>query len=422
MVRSKAGGSNRDSNRDIIAYISPNTINMTGQKNPGVIAWWSAAFPGYGHMILGSYVIGVILIVHEGVINYLSGLNSAIFYSFIGDFNTAKQSLDIKWVMAYVPPYIFAIWDSYQRTIQLNEDDMLARQGNYKIITKGTSALNINRLDIKKPVVAVCWTFLGPGAGHIYINRLPILISVPWFVAVTYFANFLPAIHHTLVGNFEAARAVADPQWLLNLPSLYGFMAYDAYLHTLEYNNLYKLYQKDYLQRTYQDTDYQMPSSLRRDQMPDLFKRKKSTMYIVASFTLNKNLERALAELKHSGIQRKHILALPLDTQVNRQQYDSYKKTLFEAAPIAGTIVTLFGVIYGFVLEWGPVLWGLIGFGIGTGLGLIFDLYRTAKKKKGKREGTVTEIFILIHCQQDQTEKVKDILWRWMPLGVSTFD
>ncbi|MBU9723381.1 hypothetical protein [Bacillus alkalicola] len=38
-------------------------------KNPWVPAWWSAAFPGMGHIMLGSYVKGFILFTWEFVIN-----------------------------------------------------------------------------------------------------------------------------------------------------------------------------------------------------------------------------------------------------------------------------------------------------------------------------------------------------------------
>jgi hypothetical protein len=246
--------------RNITAFISPYTINNIDLKNPYIIAWWSAAFPGYGHLALGYNFIGIILIVHESAINTLSGLNTAIVYSFIGEFSMAKQSLDIRWLLAYIPPYLFSIWDSYQRTIQLNEDYVIARQRGYQIIFKGMSAYDMNRLDRKSPIAAVIWSFLAPGSGHIYINRIPtVILATPWLILVFYFSKLIPAIHYTLLGNFELARSVVDPQWLIILPSIYGFVAYDAYLHTMEYNKLYKIYHMNYLKKAYQESDFHMP-------------------------------------------------------------------------------------------------------------------------------------------------------------------
>ena len=246
--------------RNITAYISPYSINNIDVKNPFIIAWWSAAFPGYGHLALGYNFIGVILILHESIINTLSGLNTAIFYSFIGEFSMAKQSLEIRWLLAYIPPYLFSIWDSYQRTVQLNEDSIIAHQRGYQIVYNGMSAFDINRLDRKSPIYAVLWSLLAPGSGHIYINRLPtVILATPWLILVIYFSKIISATHYTMLGNFELARNLADPQWLIILPSIYGFVAYDAYLHTVEYNKLYKMYHKDFLENTYQDSDFQMP-------------------------------------------------------------------------------------------------------------------------------------------------------------------
>lgn len=172
----------------------------------------------------------------------------------------AKQSLEIKWLLAYVAPYLFSIWDSYQRTIQLNEDYIIAQQRGYEIIYKDMSAYGLNRLEIKNPIVAVIWSLLAPGSGHIYINRLPmVFMATPWFVLVVYLSHLIPAVHYTMLGDFELARSIVDPQWLIILPSIYGFMAYDAYLHTVEYNKLYKLHQRSCLEQTYQNQDFQMP-------------------------------------------------------------------------------------------------------------------------------------------------------------------
>lgn len=230
----------------------------TGVKNPVVIAWWSAAFPGFGHLILGNYLIGLILIVHEIVINSFCGLNTAVFYSFIGEFKLAKEALDVKWLLAYVAPYIFAIWDSYQRTVRLNANYLIALQRNDEIIIRENSVFSLNRLDMKKPVVAVLWSYLAPGSGHLYINRILLVLIVPFLVAITYFSNLLPAVHHMMTGNFQLSRSIVDFQWLLYLPSIYGFMAYDVYIHTLENNKLYKMHLKSYLKRRYQNRDFQL--------------------------------------------------------------------------------------------------------------------------------------------------------------------
>ena len=147
-------------------------------------------------------------------------------------------------------------------------------------------------------------------------------------------------------------------------------------------------------------------------------------MHVVASFRLDKNLERAIAELEHFGIDRKNILALPLVTMADREMIVPNNKILFETAPVIGTIFMLLGTIYGYVLTWGPIIWGLIGIVVGMMTGILIDLYRV--KRKGRKEkvqdGKLSEVFLLVHCyDKDQALSVKEKLWKHLPNGVATF-
>jgi hypothetical protein len=67
------------------------------------------------------------------------------------------------------------------------------------------------------------------------------------------------------------------------------------------------------------------------------------------------------------------------------------------------------GTIYGFVLEWGPILWGLIAFY------LIINKRRGRAKVKGKS----TEVVLIINCEEKQPLIVEDIIWGLFPLGLA---
>ena len=147
-------------------------------------------------------------------------------------------------------------------------------------------------------------------------------------------------------------------------------------------------------------------------------------MKVVASFQLNKNLERAIAELEHFGIDRKRILALPLVSKAEREMLVPNQKILFETAPILGTIFMLLGTIYGYVLFLGPILWGLFGLILGLITGIIIDVRRVKKKSKKEinEDGKLTEVFLLVHCSDsDQALIVKEKLWKHLPMGVTSF-
>ncbi|MBC7765276.1 MAG: hypothetical protein H7Y41_02240 [Hyphomonadaceae bacterium] len=61
------------------------------------------------------------------------------------------------------------------------------------------------------------------------------------------------------MGNFSQAILVADPEWLLFLPSLYGFVLFDCYANTVEYNKLFEFEQARFLRDNYQDESFEMP-------------------------------------------------------------------------------------------------------------------------------------------------------------------
>ncbi|MGO4268461.1 hypothetical protein AB4Z22_01220 [Paenibacillus sp. TAF58] len=102
-----------------IAFVSVLGITQLHLRNPFIIVWWSAAFPGFGHLLLSKYIRGFILIGWEMLINSQMHLNEAIVYTFTGQFERANEVLNIRWMSLYVPVYLFAIYDSYRTTVDI---------------------------------------------------------------------------------------------------------------------------------------------------------------------------------------------------------------------------------------------------------------------------------------------------------------
>ena len=78
------------------------------------------------------------------------------------------------------------------------------------------------------------------------------------------------------------------------------------------------------------------------------------------------------------------------------------------------------GVIYGFVLAWGPIIWGLLGlvggFLVGFLLDISFSKLRHSKERRADNDG---ELFLIVNCEQHQVEQVKKTLWEHLALGVA---
>lgn len=233
--------------------MSPFGTNSLHLRPPWVIAFWSGAFPGFGHLLLHKYMRGYLLVVWEIIINNLSKLNQALFYTFTGKFEMAAQVINIHWYLLYSAVYIFSIWDCYRTTVDTNKLSLLADYEDAPISCYKMNALEYEYLDKRKPLNSVLWSCLMPGLGQILIHRITIAFFILiWWIVIAYFSHMAAAIHYTFLGNFREATSVLNLQWTLFLPSIYFFSIYDAYINTVEFNKLFKIEQSRYLRLKYQ--------------------------------------------------------------------------------------------------------------------------------------------------------------------------
>ncbi|MGZ4161939.1 MAG: hypothetical protein ACXVNF_14245 [Neobacillus sp.] len=150
-------------------------------------------------------------------------------------------------------------------------------------------------------------------------------------------------------------------------------------------------------------------------------------MYVVATFQHSKNIEMAIADIENIGLENNKILVLPLDKRNDKTKifdtiYDSNGQSYVDTAAILGMIFMLLGAIYGFVLEWGPILWALIGLVFGILLGfLVRYFYNRGEKNQHVAVDCKSEIVVIIHCEENQKEKITEILWGHVAIGVATY-
>lgn len=135
--------------RRYLAYVNPFGTIQLHLRNPFVIAWWSLAFPGLGHILLSKYLRGYLLFIWELFVNFHAHINLAILYSFTGRFQMSKDILDINWVLLYIPTYIFAVWDAFRSTVDLNNQYKLASREDAEVKMFNINSIEINFLDIE---------------------------------------------------------------------------------------------------------------------------------------------------------------------------------------------------------------------------------------------------------------------------------
>jgi hypothetical protein len=171
----------------------------------------------------------------------------------------AKDVLDTHWLLIYIPVYIFAIWDSYRTTIDVNQLYLLAKRENHRFNTNSINPLEFNYLDKRNPLLSFLWSIMMPGLGQLYIHRLPSAASAMiWSVIFFYNSHVLEGINHLFLGQVAKATSVLKPEWLLFIPSAMGFSIYDAYVNTVENNKLFDNEQKNFLQKDYQCPEFKV--------------------------------------------------------------------------------------------------------------------------------------------------------------------
>lgn len=403
--------------RRSIAHVSILGTTQLHLRNPFVIAFWSLMFPGLGHLLLSKYIRGFVLFVWEIVINVEAHVNLGILYSFIGRPDLAKEVVDIRWVMLYIPTYLFAVWDSYRTCVDINKTFELAAREDAEIKPFAINSLEINYLDKSSPWVAFIWSMMTPGAGQLILHRIvSAFFILLWWIVIVYFSKLLPAIHYSLLGRFEDATKALNPQWFLNVPSLYFFAMYDAYVNTVESNNLFEWEQTKFLKRDYQDARFRMPGGKGNG--------RKEAMYIVSTFEHTVNLEAAVTAMQMKGVPKEDIMAVPLDKGSEQRtlfdtMHTSDSLSMLDLPMVLATLLTLGGGIYGFVLPPGPVLCGLIGMAAGMAAGIVIKLFTTKKSANRKKSRLAPEVVVIVTCKDSQTDMVRETLWANAALGVS---
>ncbi|MBU9724320.1 MULTISPECIES: hypothetical protein [Bacillaceae] len=250
----KDGGQNQPRRRIVVS--NSLATNSLSYKKPLMVAWWSLAFPGFGHFLLGNHLFGVILVVFEFLINTLSGLNTAIYFSMLGDFQEAKEAIELKYFFVYIPIYIFAVWDSYRKAIELNMDIELTitSKEKFNINPFHLSILEVNSLRKKNTAMTLLWAFIMPPMLYIYIHRfITLVFTAIWWGALLYFTNIMEAVYYSAIGEFSKTKEILDPQWVLNLPSVYTFTIFDVHTKAIENNKMYELEMIHHLRSTYQE-------------------------------------------------------------------------------------------------------------------------------------------------------------------------
>lgn len=149
-------------------------------------------------------------------------------------------------------------------------------------------------------------------------------------------------------------------------------------------------------------------------------------MQLYSTFENSIYLELAIATLEKSGVRKENIYAVPLNNRMeNRKLFDTIHNSdgtsLIDLGIALATAFSVVGTSIGFILTWGPIVWGLIAAIIGFVIGFAIRLYteKVFKKKIRLSKGKNSEVILIIDCEETKGELVEQILWEHLALGVA---
>ncbi|EWG10942.1 hypothetical protein [Cytobacillus firmus] len=152
-------------------------------------------------------------------------------------------------------------------------------------------------------------------------------------------------------------------------------------------------------------------------------------MQIISTFEHSSYLELAITALEKEGVKKDSILAVPLINRVEeRRLFDTLHRadgiSLFDKGAAIATAFSVIGASVGFILEWGPIYWGLIGAATGFILGFIIDyiIFKVVHKRNRVVKGKKSEVVLVLECQKELAEKVEKVLWEYLALGVAKIE
>jgi hypothetical protein len=376
--------------------------NSVYPRTPWIAAWWSAAFPGFGHMFIGKYLHGFILIIWELVVNNLSHLNMGIAFSFLGRFDEAKAILNQDWALLYVAVYVYSIWDSYRCAVEIKKGHVLAEIEDAPVTPSDVSFFDVVVLDKKNPLVGSLWPVFTPGLGQLYGGSTVVgTFILAWWIYVCYRAAAVQTFFHSFLGDFDKATAFVDWQWFLFLPSMYAFAIYQAYVSVTENNTLFDIEQIRFLR--VRDAGLTQPITI-----------EDNPTKIIAAIDHSPFVEMIIHDIEKLGVPPQNIVALPLenlDTQIHIldtiDRVDG--RSVLDGAMMVGTIFAVLGAIYGFIWEWGPIIWGLLGLAGGFILGLLIEI-AVSKKKVKILANRKSEVIIEVTCNASLQNQLINVL------------
>ncbi len=147
-------------------------------------------------------------------------------------------------------------------------------------------------------------------------------------------------------------------------------------------------------------------------------------MLVIGTFPNDTRVMQAVLALEKSGIGKDRLLVVPMDSSP-----DSASAHREIGNPISGhtsveyglagaTAVSVIGISRGFMLDWGPILWGLISAASGFALGFGIHKWWESRRMSVIRKKKSSDITVLVECEAVERKLIVSLLCNHDALAV----
>ncbi len=138
-------------------------------------------------------------------------------------------------------------------------------------------------------------------------------------------------------------------------------------------------------------------------------------MLVIGIFSNDMCVARALLDMENAGIGKDRLLVVPMDAsekEANAGTFDPIAGlSSVEVGIAVATACAVVCISRGFVMAWGPIVWGVIGAAGGFAIG--FSIHQSIMKRKRTvfRKDRKSELTVIVECEERERQKVLDALW-----------
>jgi hypothetical protein len=96
-------------------------VNYLDKRDPLTALLWSVLAPGLGHLYVHNIISGFYIFGSTIGLMYFSHIPQAVNFTMIGEFERAKQVIDMQWALYLPSMYLFFLYDAYNSAVEYNK-------------------------------------------------------------------------------------------------------------------------------------------------------------------------------------------------------------------------------------------------------------------------------------------------------------